>query len=39
MREHLKQLPLIAIRRGITPAEAVPVGQALAEAGLRTIAR
>ncbi len=37
MREHLKDLPLIAILRGITPAEAVPVGQALAEAGFRII--
>jgi 2-dehydro-3-deoxyphosphogalactonate aldolase len=37
MREHLKELPLIAILRGITPAEAVPVGQALAEAGFRII--
>jgi len=37
MREHLKDLPLIAILRGITPDEAVPVGQALAEAGLRII--
>jgi 2-dehydro-3-deoxyphosphogalactonate aldolase len=37
MREHLKELPLIAILRGITPAEAVPVGQALAELGFRVI--
>jgi len=37
MREHLAQLPLIAILRGITPDEAVPVGLALAEAGLRII--
>ena len=37
MREHLKDLPLIAILRGITPTEAVPVGQALAEAGFRII--
>ncbi len=34
MREHLAELPLIAILRGITPDEAVPVGLALAEAGL-----
>jgi 2-dehydro-3-deoxyphosphogalactonate aldolase len=37
MREHLAELPLIAILRGITPAEAVPVGLALAEAGFRII--
>ena len=37
MREHLNQLPLIAILRGITPDEAVPVGLALAEAGFRII--
>ena len=37
MREHLAELPLIAILRGITPDEAVPVGLALAEAGFRII--
>jgi len=37
MREHLADLPLIAILRGITPDEAVPVGLALAEAGFRII--
>ena len=37
MREYLDDLPLIAILRGITPAEAVPVGLALAEAGLRIV--
>lgn len=37
MREHLATLPLIAILRGITPDEAVPVGLALAEAGFRII--
>jgi 2-dehydro-3-deoxyphosphogalactonate aldolase len=37
MREHLQALPLIAILRGITPGEAVPVGLALAEAGFRII--
>ena len=37
MREHLAPLPLIAILRGITPDEAVPVGLALAEAGFRII--
>lgn len=30
-------LPLIAILRGITPAEAVPIGEALLEAGFRII--
>ena len=37
MREHLVDLPLIAILRGITPDEALPVGLALAEAGFRII--
>ena len=37
MREYLADLPLIAILRGITPDEAVPVGLALAEAGFRII--
>ena len=37
MREHLAELPLIAILRGIAPDEAVPVGLALAEAGFRII--
>jgi 2-dehydro-3-deoxyphosphogalactonate aldolase len=37
MREHLAELPLIAILRGITPDEAVPVGLALAEAGFRIV--
>jgi len=37
MREHLQSLPLIAILRGITPSEALPVGIALAEAGFRII--
>jgi 2-dehydro-3-deoxyphosphogalactonate aldolase len=37
MRAHLKPLPLIAILRGITPAEALPAGLALAEAGFRVI--
>ena len=37
MREHLEPLPLIAILRGITPDEALPVGQALVDAGFRII--
>jgi 2-dehydro-3-deoxyphosphogalactonate aldolase len=37
MREQLVELPLIAILRGITPAEAVPVGLVLDEAGFRII--
>jgi 2-dehydro-3-deoxyphosphogalactonate aldolase len=37
MREHLVELPLIAILRGITPDEALPVGLALAETGFRII--
>jgi 2-dehydro-3-deoxyphosphogalactonate aldolase len=37
MREYLVELPLIAILRGITPDEALPVGLALAEAGFRII--
>jgi 2-dehydro-3-deoxyphosphogalactonate aldolase len=37
MREFLEPLPLIAILRGITPDEALPVGQALVDSGLRII--
>lgn len=34
---YLQQLPLIAILRGVTPQEIVPVGRALYEAGFRAI--
>lgn len=37
MHAELSALPLIAILRGITPDEAVPVGRALVEAGFRII--
>jgi 2-dehydro-3-deoxyphosphogalactonate aldolase len=37
MHDALAALPLIAILRGLTPDEALPVGQALAEAGFRII--
>ena len=32
-KDALKSLPLIAILRGITPIEAVPIGQALVSTG------
>jgi 2-dehydro-3-deoxyphosphogalactonate aldolase len=37
IRNYLKQMPLIAILRGLTPPEAVPVGHALVAAGFRII--
>jgi 2-dehydro-3-deoxyphosphogalactonate aldolase len=37
LRHHLRQCPLIAILRGILPAEALPVGTALWNAGFRII--
>ena len=36
-RSHLARFPLVAILRGLTPQEAVPVGRALVEAGFRLI--
>jgi 2-dehydro-3-deoxyphosphogalactonate aldolase len=36
-REHLDQCPLVAILRGVKPDEAVVIGEALAEAGIRII--
>jgi 2-dehydro-3-deoxyphosphogalactonate aldolase len=37
MEDALAELPLIAILRGVTPDEAVPAAQALADAGFRII--
>ena len=37
LRQHLAQCPLVAILRGISPAQAVPVGQVLWDAGFRVI--
>ncbi len=37
LADHLQSSPFIAILRGLTPAEAVPVAQAIVDAGLRII--
>jgi len=37
MHEHLEPLPLIAILRGLTPAEAPAIGDALFDAGFRVL--
>ena len=37
MHEHLESLPLIAILRGLTPAEAPAIGDALFDAGFRVL--
>ena len=34
---YLDELPLIAILRGVKPDEAIPIGQALFDAGFRII--
>lgn len=36
-RETLAAMPLVAILRGLTPAEAAPIGEALLDAGIRLI--
>ena len=37
LQEHLADLPLVAILRGVEPDEVVAIGQAVIDAGLRAI--
>ena len=37
LRRYLQQMPLVAILRGLTPEQALPIGQVLVDAGFRII--